>query len=69
MILPYTLRLVCLCFASFFLVHAALGVAVWTGTRGAMRIGESMRPRSGAQFLLALRLLPFTLAALVIVGL
>jgi Zn-dependent protease with chaperone function len=69
MILPYTLRLVCLCFASFFLVHAALGVAVWAGTPGAIRIGESMRPRSGAQFLLALRLLPFTLAALAIAGL
>jgi Zn-dependent protease with chaperone function len=69
MILPYTLRLVCLCFASFFLVHAALGVAVWAGTPGAMRVGESMRPRSGARFLLALRLLPFTAAGLMIVGL
>ena len=69
MILPYTLRLLCLCFASFFLIHAALGLAVWTATPGAMRIGESMRPRSGARFLLALRLLPVTLAAFVVAGL
>jgi Zn-dependent protease with chaperone function len=69
MILPYTLRLLCLCFASFFLIHAALGLAVWTATPGAMRVGESMRPRSGARFLLALRLLPVTLGALVVTGL
>lgn len=69
MILPYTLRLLCLCFASFFLIHAALALAVCTTAPGAMRIGESMRPRSGARFLLALRLLPVTLAALAVAGL
>jgi beta-lactamase regulating signal transducer with metallopeptidase domain len=69
MILPYTLRLLCLCFASFFLIHAALGLAVCTAAPGAMRVGESMRPRSGARFLLALRLLPVTLAALTVAGL
>lgn len=69
MILPYTVRLVCLCFASFFLIHGALGLAVWTTTPGALRIGESMRPRSGARFLLALRLLPVTLAAFIVTGL
>ncbi len=69
MILPYTLRLLCLCFASFFLIHAALGLAVWTVTPGAIRIGESMRPRSGARFLLALRLLPAMLAAFVVAAL
>jgi beta-lactamase regulating signal transducer with metallopeptidase domain len=69
MILPYTLRLLCLCFASFFLIHTALGLAVCTAAPGAMRIGESMRPRSGARFLLALRLLPATLAALAVAGL
>lgn len=67
--LPYTLRLLCLCFASFFLIHAALGLAVFTTAPRAMRIGESMRPRNGARFLLALRLLPVTLAALAVSGL
>jgi Zn-dependent protease with chaperone function len=62
MILPYTLRLLCLCFASFFLVHAALGLLAWIATPSATRIGESMRPRIGARFLLMLRLLPATLA-------
>lgn len=66
MTLPYTLRLLCLCFASFFLVHAALGLAAWIATPSAARIGESMRPRSGARFLLGLRLLPVTLAALAV---
>jgi beta-lactamase regulating signal transducer with metallopeptidase domain len=69
MILPYTLRLLCLCFASFFLIHAVLALAMSTAAPGAMRIGESMRPRSGARFLMALRLLPVTLAALVVAGL
>jgi Zn-dependent protease with chaperone function len=69
MILPYTLRLLCLCFASFFLIHAALGLAIWASAPGAVRVGESMRPRSGARFLLALRLLPVTLAAFVVAGL
>jgi Zn-dependent protease with chaperone function len=69
MILPYTLRLLCLCFASFFLIHAGLGLAVWISTPGAVRMGEGMRPRSGARFLLALRLLPATLAAFVVAGL
>jgi beta-lactamase regulating signal transducer with metallopeptidase domain len=69
MILPYTLRLLCLCFASFFLIHTALGLAVWTATAGATRLGDSMRPRSGARFLLALRLLPVTAAALAVAGL
>lgn len=68
MTLPYTLRLLCLCFASFFLIHAALGLAAWVATPGATRVGESMRPGSGARFLLALRLLPATLAAFAVAG-
>lgn len=68
MILPYTLRLLCLCFASFFLVHAALGVTAWIATQSATRIGESMRSRSGARFLLTLRLLPVTLAVFAVLA-
>lgn len=69
MILPYTLRLICLCFASFFVVHTAMAAGIWAAAPRAMRTGESMRPRSGARFLLALRLLPVTFAALVVAGL
>lgn len=63
MILPYTLRLVFLCFACFFLVQAVFGLASWAGTTGAIRAAETMGPRSAARFLLLLRLLPGTLAA------
>lgn len=69
MSLPYMLRLVCLCFASFFVVHTAMAAAVWAAAPRAMRIGEAMRPRSGARFLLGLRLLPVAFAALVVAGL
>lgn len=67
--LPYTLRLLCLCFASFFLIHAVLGLGVFAAAPGAMRRGESMRPGSAARLLLALRLLPVTLGALAVAGL
>jgi beta-lactamase regulating signal transducer with metallopeptidase domain len=69
MILPYMLRLVCLCFASFFLVHAALGLTGWVAGAGAIRASESMRPRAAARFLLALRMLPGALAVLAVGGL
>lgn len=69
MILPYMLRLVCLCFASFFVVHTALAVTVRAAAAKAIRTGESMRPRSGARFLLILRLLPVVVAALAVAGL
>jgi hypothetical protein len=58
MILPYALRLVCLCLASFFLVHAALAlVARWLAPL-ALRFAERLPARSAARLLLALRLLP-----------
>ena len=69
MILPYMLRLLCLCFASFFLIHTVLGLAVWALASGAIRAGRAVRPRTGARFLLVLRLLPVTLAAFVVMGL
>lgn len=69
MILPYTLRLVCLCFAAFFVAHTALAATIWAATPRAIRAGEAMRARTGARFLLGLRLLPVTFAALVVAGL
>jgi Zn-dependent protease with chaperone function len=44
MILPYLARLVCLCLAVFFLVHAALGLAVSLLTPWAVRIAGRMAP-------------------------
>lgn len=63
MILPYVLRLVCLCFASFFLIYAALSVAAWLVAPSAIRLGESLKPRFAARLLLVLRLSPVAVAA------
>jgi hypothetical protein len=67
--LPYLLRLACLCLASFFLVHAVLGLVTWIVTPGAIRLAERMRPRAAARLLLALRMLPVGLAMFVVGGL
>lgn len=61
MIFPYTLRLLCLCLASFFLVNAALGLTTAFGSRIAIQLAESMGPRSATRFLFVVRLLPFAL--------
>jgi Zn-dependent protease with chaperone function len=65
----YLLRLLCLSLASFYLVHAALGLAAWLGAPSAIRLAEGLRPRVAARFLLVLRLLPAGLAMLVVAGL
>jgi hypothetical protein len=61
MILHYALRLLCLCVASFFLVNAVLGLTTAFLSRMAVQMAESMRPRSAARFLFAVRILPFAL--------
>ncbi|HUB80101.1 MAG TPA: M56 family metallopeptidase [Bryobacteraceae bacterium] len=69
MMLPYLARLVCLCLAAFFLVHAALGLAVSLLTPIAVRFAVRMAPANGARLLLALRLLAPAFALFVVVGL
>ncbi len=64
MILSYSLRLVCLCFAFFFLAHATLGLLAWAAGPSAIRLAERIRPRTAARFLFALRLLPAALGIL-----
>lgn len=68
MILPYSLKLLCLCLASFFLLHATLGLAVWVAGPAAIRLAETMRARMAARFLLLLRVLPMLLAGVVVLG-
>ena len=58
MIFHYGLRLLCLCMASFFLVNAVVGLTIAFASRAAVRVAESMRPRSAARFLFAARMLP-----------
>ncbi|MGH9727051.1 MAG: M48 family metalloprotease [Candidatus Acidiferrales bacterium] len=66
MILPYILRLVCLCFASFFLIYAGLSLAAWLMAPSAIRLGESLKPRFAARLLLVLRLSPVAVATFVV---
>ena len=69
MILSYLLRLLCLCFASFFALNVALGLAVRLFSRSAIRFAETKPPGAAARHLLLLRLLPFFLAALFVLAL
>ena len=66
MILPYVLRLVCLCFASFFLICAALSLAAWVVAPSAIRLAESLQPRFAARLLLVLRLSPVAVATFIV---
>jgi len=69
MILPYALRLVCLCFASFFALNAGAGLLVLVSSKPAIRFAESRTSAVAAHFLLALRMLPFALSALFVLAL
>lgn len=69
MILPYLLRLSCLCFASFFVLNLAAGLIVRFFSKSAIRFAESRTPRAAARYLIFLRLLPFALAVLFVVAL
>ena len=65
----YPLRLFCICSATFFLVNALVSFAAGIASRAAIRIAETMRPRSASHFLLGLRLLPFAAGASAVLGL
>jgi hypothetical protein len=67
--ISYALRLFCICSATFFLVNVLLSFAVKFASRTAIRIAETMRPRSASHFLLGLRLLPFALGVSAVLGL
>jgi beta-lactamase regulating signal transducer with metallopeptidase domain len=69
MIAPYWLRLACLCLAFFFVVNAALGLALSAASRRIIGRVEAMRPRSAAQLLFVLRLLPVVLGAAAVLAL
>jgi Zn-dependent protease with chaperone function len=67
--LSYLPRLVCLAMASFFLVYAVTAAMVSLHAALAIRTARGLAPRLAARFLLALRLLPLTLATGVALGL
>lgn len=66
---PYVFRLACLGLASFFLVNGIAATAVALLSNAAIRITETMRPRSAARFLFTLRMLPSALGLAVVLGL
>lgn len=63
MSLTYTWRLVCLCCASFFVLHLALAVATRLSAGTAIRMAARMKPSSAARFLFFLRISPMLLTA------
>lgn len=65
----YLFRLACLSLASFFLVHGIAGAAATLFSGPAIRIAETMRPRSAARFLFTLRMLPLVLGLTAVLGL
>jgi len=69
LILPYQLRLLCLCFASFFALNLAAALLVGLVSPAAIRFAESRTAVAAARLLLALRVLPLAVAGLFIFGL
>jgi len=68
MALPYLLRLLCLCFASFFIVHAAAAVLVWISAPAALRVAGHSKPGFAAKFLFLFRMFPFALTVFLVLG-
>ncbi len=68
MALPYLLRLLCLCFATFFIVHAASAILVWIGAPAALRVAEHSKPGFAAKFLFVFRMFPFAVTLFVVLG-
>jgi Zn-dependent protease with chaperone function len=68
MMVPYLLRLLCLCLAAFIVIHTVLGLLVALAGPTAVRAARRMRPRLAERLLLGLRLLPVTLALFIVVG-
>ena len=66
MILPYSVRLACLCFASLFAVQLAVGSVAWYAAKYADVIARKYRPRTAARILFLMRLAPASAAVLVV---
>jgi Zn-dependent protease with chaperone function len=69
MTLPYLGRLICLCFAVFFLAQIAVAGIVAAFAGRALARAERMPARAGARLLFGLRLLPAAAAAFVVAAL
>ncbi len=61
MSLTYTWRLLCLCCATFFVLHLALAMATRLSAGTAVRMAARMKPSSAARLLFFLRIAPMAL--------
>ncbi len=68
MILPYYLRLLCLCLSTFFVAHAVVWLAVRGMSATAVRIAGTMRPRMASRWLFGLRIAPVAITLFLVVG-
>ena len=68
MSLTYTWRLVCLCCASFFVIHVALAVATRLSAGTAVRMADRMKPSSAARFLFVVRIFPMVLTVFAVLA-
>jgi Zn-dependent protease with chaperone function len=62
----YSLKLVCLCLASFFSANMMLSVAVRLFSRRLVRVAERLGSSAAARLLFAVRMLPLALALLLV---
>jgi Zn-dependent protease with chaperone function len=69
MTLEYSGRLLCLCLATFFLVHLAAGMLVLAFAARAVKMAERTTARTASRLLLVLRMLPPVSAIFVVVTL
>jgi hypothetical protein len=65
----YLVRLSCICLASFFLVHLAVGVVVSLMSPALIRRAGRLQASAGARLLLMARVTPAVIAALLVAGL
>ena len=68
MILPYYLRLLCLCLATFFVAHGLSWLAVRGIAPAALRIAATMKPRLSSRLLFGLRIAPVAAALFLVAG-
>jgi Peptidase family M48 len=69
MILEYSIRLACICLASFFLVHLAMVLLAVRLSAWIIGISARIRPQQAGRLLLGLRLAPACVAFCVVVAL
>jgi Zn-dependent protease with chaperone function len=62
------MRLLCLCFAMFFVVHAASWLVVRALSSTAVRVAETMKPRGSSRLLFALRMAPAAVTLFLVLG-